>query len=65
MAPLCPFDPFLSPDPYPAPTPARSFSPTLLCSDLYFPEIVGYLFRFGNGVGCAFQCEKETTPWGG
>ena len=27
------------PDPYPAPTSARSFLPTLLCSDLRFPEI--------------------------
>ena len=60
MTPLCPFDPFCSPDPYPALNPFGPFPPTLLYSALRFPEIAGYLFRFQNCVGCASDVELQS-----
>ena len=58
------------PDPYPAPTSAWSFSPTLLCSDLHFPEIASALprdcrlprnlYRSRNCVGCASAVELQS-----
>ena len=60
MTPLCPFDPFCSLDPYPALNSFGPFPPTLLYSDLRFPEIAGYLFRFRNCVGCASAVELQS-----
>ena len=57
---LFPFDPFLSPAPYSALNPFSPFPSTLLYSDLRFPEIAGYLFRFRNCVGCASAVELQS-----
>ena len=60
---LCLFDPFCSPDPYPALNPFGSFPPTLLYSDLRFSEIAGYFFCFWNCVGCASAVELQSHRW--
>lgn len=64
MAPLCPFDPFALMAPIRFPYLFRTFPSTLLCSGLRLPETAlstpGYLFYFGNRVGCASDAEKQS-----